>query len=386
MDRLAWLTALALLASGCDMATGPSTAPTGAEASTGPTTFSTPSAGIPSATPAPTDRSVPAGRIAFIRTLDEDGGSEVFVANTDGSAEVQLTTEGAGPGDLVWAPDGSRLYLTLTDRQLCAPTYCYPKRVISIRPDGTGPIDLGGVGAYGVVSVSPDRRYAAFPGGEGYPADGGQSFLIPTQVLDLATGEMTSSSAAGTMWSPDSSRLLGVAFDHISVVDVRSDEQLVRIDDPWAAADGDLGWSPDGGSIYYHRCDPEANKLEAMSCLAGPSWVVNLADPALVPQPNVGAEPAKGVLSPDGAWIASLSDGDAPAGLYLTPAAGGTPRLAARLNLDGGSFEHQPSWSPDSEWLAVGVTGGIQLVAAGGGRPVAMTRGAAPAWQPLDAG
>jgi hypothetical protein len=73
-------------------------------------------------------------------------------------------------------------------------------------------------------------------------------------------------------------------------------------------------------------------------------------------------------------------------GLYLTPATGGSPRLVARLDLDSGAFEYPPSWSPDSQWLAVGVPRGIHLVAAAGGDPVLMTRGAAPAWQPLDGG
>jgi Tol biopolymer transport system component len=382
MRRLPLLIALAVVASGCEIGTAPSSAGTGTESSTSPSVLAARSPALASTLPVPTEPSVPAGRIAFIRSLGEEDGSEVFIANTDGSDEIQLTTEGAVTADLAWAPDGARLYVTVTHQAICGPTYCYPKRVIGVRPDGTDRVDLGPIGAYGVVSVSPDRRYAAYPAGEGYPKNGGQSFLIPTRILDLATAQMVDSRAAGTLWSPDSTRLLGASFDQISVVDARSDERLLRIDDPWAAADGEVGWSPDGASIYYHRCDPQAGKLEAMACLAGPSWIVNLADPNLIPEPNVGPEPAKGTISPDGRWVARfMSDG-----LYLTPATGGSPRLVARLDLDSGAFEYPPSWSPDSQWLAVGVPRGIHLVAAAGGDPVLMTRGAAPAWQPLDAG
>jgi dipeptidyl aminopeptidase/acylaminoacyl peptidase len=382
MRRVALLTAIGYVATGCGSATAPSPAVVG-QSTSSPSVASAARTSAPSTIPTPSAVALPSGRIAF--TLDVgDEGSEVYLANTDGSRRTQLTAEGGGVDNLVWAPDGSRLYLTVTHQKVCGVTYCYPMHVVSIRPDGTDRVDLGQIGAWGVGSVSPDRRFVAYPGGEGYPEDNGQSFLIPTQVLDLMAGEMSHLGAAGTAWSPENNRLLGAASDHIAVVDARSGETLVRIDDPWAVPDADVGWSPDGGSIFYHRCAPDLNKIEAMTCMAGPSWIVNLADPNFNPEPNLGREPPKGMLSPDGQWLASfIVAGEVPDGLYILPATGGEPRLVARLELDDGALEHPPSWSPGGQWLAVGLPGGIHLVAAGGGEPIAVTLGGGPAWQPV---
>ena len=379
MRRLAFLVAIGYAATGCGLATAsapvtvdPST-PSRPLGSASPTTAA-------STMPTPTPVALPAGRIAFTLSLGEDDGSEVFLAHTDGSDVTQLTNEGGVVDDLVWAPDGSRLYVTAGHQKVCGLTYCFPKHVISIGPDGTDRVDLGQIGTWGSGSVSPNRHFVAYPSGEGYPAGNGQSFTIPTQLLDLTTGRLSALAAAGSVWSPDSTRLLGAASDHISVIDVRTGDQLIRINDPWAVPQGDVGWSPDGGSIFYHRCTPDANKIEAMACMAGPSWIVNLADENLIPEPNTGPEPPKGTLSPDGRWLASLRGG--PDGLYLVAATGGEPRLLARLEIGGDPFEQQPSWSPDGVWLAVGIVGGIHLVAAAGVEPIPVTRGGDPAWQP----
>ncbi len=53
--------------------------------------------------------------------------------------------------------------------------------------------------------------------------------------------------------------------------------------------------------------------------------------------------------SPDGEWIAYLSDATGAYELYVRPAAGGAAR---QLTEGGESWIYEPVWSPDSEWIA----------------------------------
>jgi tricorn protease len=57
------------------------------------------------------------------------------------------------------------------------------------------------------------------------------------------------------------------------------------------------------------------------------------------------------VWSPDGKWIAYLSDQSGEYELYVRPQAGGEAR---RLTSEGGPWRFTPAWSPDSKMLAFG--------------------------------
>jgi dipeptidyl aminopeptidase/acylaminoacyl peptidase len=385
--RVGFVFAIAILAAACNGAAAPSSASSSAASPASPATpTGTP---LPEATVTPTAVAAPSGRIAFRRDL-LGSSSQVFIVDVDGSNEVKVTQEAGGVDHLVWAPDGSRLYFESIESGGCGETICFPTHLVSIRPDGTGRVDLGQVGTWSlptageVPAVSPDGRYAAYPAGEGYSEDLTSSFPIDALVVDLVSGTIASLGIASSavLWSPDGSRLLLAVPGRIIVVDAQSRESVVRIDDPWVQADSPVGWSADSGSIFYHRCDPDLDKDAAMACFAGPSWVVDLADPNLVAMANAGPEPPEGPLSPDGSWTASFRHGMSGGGLYLTPTAGGVPVLVSRLDLDGSAFEHPPSWSPDGAWLAVGIPDGIHVVPAAGGEPRFVAAGAAPAWQP----
>src|SRR5687768_14930224 len=123
MRRLALLTAIGYVATGCGLATAPSPKATtvGSSTSSPPVAIAAPTF-TSSPIPTPAAAALPLGRIAFALSLGEEEGSEVFLTNTDGSGKTQLTTEGGGVGNLVWAPDGSRLYFTVTHRKACGPT------------------------------------------------------------------------------------------------------------------------------------------------------------------------------------------------------------------------------------------------------------------------
>jgi hypothetical protein len=386
--RIGWLCVAALVAAACggnEAASSASTAGSASAIATVPAQTSPASVAAPSvaSTPAPTSVAAASGRIAFRRGVGESS-SQVYLVDVDGSHEVQLTHEDGAVEDLHWAPDGSRLYFQNVKIKGCGESFCYPRHLISIRADGSDRVDLGQLGAWGVGAISPDRRYLAFPAGEGYPDDAGQSFQIEATLVDLLTGTMSSleTTASMVVWSPDGKRLLAAEAARMLVLDAHAPSTRLRIDDPWVEHDAPVGWSADGGSIFYHRCAPDLDKDEAMACHAGPSWIVDLDDPNLVPQPNAGPEPPRGELSPDGSWLAAFVDAELASGLYLTPAAGGDPVLVALLDLDSGAFEHPPSWSADGAWIAVGIPSGINVVPASGGEPLFVTHGEIPAWQP----
>jgi tricorn protease len=64
-----------------------------------------------------------------------------------------------------------------------------------------------------------------------------------------------------------------------------------------------------------------------------------------------GARETSPAWSPDGQWIAYLSDQTGEYEVYVRPQAGGDAR---RLTTDGGVWRYDPVWSPDSKKLAFG--------------------------------
>ena len=375
---------VSLLVGACDAAIAPSASPapqTSATATAVPTAAPT-AVTPPPASPAPSVAAA-TGQIAFFRRKG-DSTSDIYLVDVVGSGEVRLSNDRGSTPNLVWAPDGSRLYFESVTPIGCGDTICFPMRLMSMLPDGSEKVDLGQVGAWGAGALSPDRRYLAYPSGQGFSDDATRSFDIDALVVDLMDGTLSSLgiAASSLVWSPDSTRLLSAVGDQILVVDAKSAKAELRLDDPWVEPDSPVGWSVDGKSIFYRRCEPGLNKDEAMACMAGPSWRLDLTDPNHVPQPNSGPEPAQGALSPDGMWRASFLQSGLTVGLYLTPAAGGVPSRIAHIEADSGTFEHEPSWSSDGTWLAVGTLDGIHIVPAIGGDPVFVAQGIAPAWRP----
>ena len=147
---------------------------------------------------------------------------------------------------------------------------------------------------------------------------------------------------------------------HLWVLDVHSDSwspdttlspKPVRLTDGRTLTVASFGWSPDGSRIVFeHRRDPMINSGETADIS-----IVTIATHAVTPLVvRVGSDGSP-VWSPDGQWIAFITDGgDTVANFYRNnqlmkvPAGGGTPiRLAADFDEEIGTL----AWTPRGIWF-----------------------------------
>ena len=135
-------------------------------------------------------------------------------------------------------------------------------------------------------------------------------------------------------WAPDGSRLV-VAFRKADPIPEGETGVLaIRVTRLHYKEDG-VGYLPQD---RFHLCS------------------VDVAAPALVPLTSGDQDDAAPTFSPDGAWIAFLSNRRADRDLdieaqelYVLPAAGGEPRCLTSRRC----MMLPPAWAPDSTWLAV---------------------------------
>ena len=142
----------------------------------------------------------------------------IWVVNTDGTGQQQLTTSGYGP---VWSPDGTRIAYSNDG-------------IWVVNTDGTGQQQLT-ISGYGPV-WSPDGTRIA------YSNDG--IWVVNT---DGTGQQQLTISGYGPVWSPDGTRI-AYSNDGIWVVNTDGTGQQEL-----ATSGGGPVWSPDGTRIAYNR-------------------------------------------------------------------------------------------------------------------------------------
>lgn len=206
--------------------------------------------------------------------------------------------------------------------------------VYVVNLDGSGKQIVGqGVGP----SLSPDGARLVYAWGDGlYLADlaSGESHLIPN----------TLSSDYGPRWSPDGKQIAFMRIDDFNLYVINPDgTDLKKVID---GIDYELlvGWSPDGTSLFYGKDTQDGILLNRLDIASGSTH-------------ELFAVASKGLevsLSPDGTRLAFLSQaGSATSlGIYTAALDGSDRRLVAQL---GHWLALRPVWSPDGNWLVMGV-------------------------------
>jgi serine/threonine protein kinase len=157
----------------------------------------------------------------------------------------------------------------------------------------------------------------------------------------------------GPVWSPDSKSIVYTSFDRtagdllIKRVDGSESSQPLLHDDRRKVASD---WSRDGKMIIYHHAS------------AGTSWDIeaySIADRKSIPLVTGPASETAGHLSPDGRWLAYISDVSGKEEIYVQP----FPVASEKWQVSsGGGF--MPAWSRDGRELYYCAPDGKLMAAA----------------------
>jgi Tol biopolymer transport system component len=265
------------------------------------------------------------GRIAFVS--DRDGNNEIYVANTDGSAQTRLTSNTSGDYSPALSPDGKKIVFG-SDRD---GTYA----IYMMNVDGSGQtrISTGTVDCYTPV-FSPDGSKIAFSSGPGV-------FQAIYVMNTDGTGQVALTSNLGNShpsFSPDGSKIV------------------------FFRGYGGLG---PGVTSQIYVMNNDGSSQTALTNGVAEDWVPS--------------------FSPDGSKIVFCSDRDGNAEIYVMNADGtGQTRLT-----NSTSNEYRPSFSPDGTKIVFDSGGEIYVMNADGTAQTRLTVNSAwdsePFWGPPSA-
>jgi Tol biopolymer transport system component len=229
-------------------------------------------------------------KIAYSRSGD------LYVANADGSNEVQLTSGAATDREPSWSPDGAQIVFM---REESGPPTDRDVAVVDVATHTVTEIITGSFQAY-YPAWSPDGTTIAYRSNQGGCASSFCIYLAnpdgsgQTELVDSATFLASSQPS----WSPDSAQVVFVYDDNpdatiydggIAVVSAGGGTPTALTDDA-ALNESNPAFSPDGVYIAFVRNgvlwrmeadggDPAIFPATVVSTDLGVSWAV-LANPA----------------------------------------------------------------------------------------------------------
>jgi serine/threonine-protein kinase len=192
-------------------------------------------------------------------------------------------------------------------------------------------------GEYGSVNVSPDgRRVATFltRGGSGI------------RIVDLERGTVTRVSERGTfpIWAPEGARVIwaqegGQVF--WTAADGSGTPELLA-SEPFAIAEST---SPDGRTLYYTVADAADARARRFTKLLQLPGAPSAGSAVFFSGTSTHSE-SSARISPDGKWIAYVSDESGNKQVYLRPH--GDREGKVPISIDGGD---EPRWSRNPQEL-----------------------------------
>jgi eukaryotic-like serine/threonine-protein kinase len=154
----------------------------------------------------------------------------------------------------------------------------------------------------------------------------------------------------GAVWSPDGRRIafsrFGETLPALSVKNADGSGAIEALTDPSDAAEFPNSWSPDGKTLLYTRAygrDPDPKRRLLTTDL----WTVTPGDPRSArPWFESPFGETGGAFSPDGRWVAYVSDESEVQEVYVRPYPGPGPALKI-----SNGFAIEPVWSRDGRIL-----------------------------------
>lgn len=243
----------------------------------------------------PTQTGGGSGQIAFVS--DRTGKPEIYLINLDGTGLQKITDIAEGACQPAWSPDGMRLVI-VSPCSKNKETY-RGSSLIVMNADGSGLAPL----------IQP------VPGGDFDPA-----------------------------WSPDGKKIAFTSlrnsdFPQIYILDLEDNSITLLASDP-PRANSNPAWSPDGKQIVYVGHDYQIRVMDADGnnrfLLARNASEYRNLDPVFSPQ-GISVVFTQWLINLEYSWLEAVP---------YTPE-GGVP-----VEIPGGIYAEDPSFSPDGYWLA----------------------------------
>ena len=274
-----------------------------------------------------------AGRLVFQTST----GGDIYVINADGSG-LQRITDGMDP---VWSPDG---------QQIAFSRWRDPRGVWVADADGSNERRVFDWSEARYPSWSPDgeqivfsRRIGGTPGRE--LCFRGRCFQIPARefwtlgIVDLGDGRfaepLSNSDVSQTPdWSPDGTQ---VVFDAVPGLMIQNIDGAAAYQITDAANDTNPVWSPDGEQIAFTR--RQHDHWEVYVVGENDRQLRRLTDTPQKPN-GQAASSASPAWSPDGDYIAFLTDRTGEWEIWVMRADGSQPRPLFSAELAGLTLDY----------------------------------------------
>jgi hypothetical protein len=195
-------------------------------------------------------------------------------------------------------------------------------------------------------ALSPDGSQAAYAAEDGL------------HTVDLATGAdhlipNTASNDYHPLWSPDGASIAFVRVEDKNLYTIHPDGTGLRRVTTDVDYEQLVAWSPDGTRLYYTIPRGGEQLLRSVNLASG-----EVSTSAL----DIGGKGVSASLSADGAWLAYVDKvpGKVGGGVYVVRTDGTDQRLI--IQLEHWSI-HDLVWSPEGQWLLVGILDTDQFVA-----------------------